>query len=380
MRSIIVITSTRAEYYKLEPIINYLHYSDIFELYLIVCGSHLIHDHGNTVDLINYPIYAKVNTYVYGSNNKIMAESCGLAMTKFPQLFDDINPEAVIIHGDRFDVVSVAVACSLMNIGIIHVEGGELTGTIDEHLRHAITKLAHYHLVSNESSRNRLIQMGEDENRVFVVGCPSYDKMLNLTRNKNNLDNVGGYQFSVNVNEYIIAMYHPVTTNIENSVEEYRHFLTALVETGKRVILFYPNVDNGSKQLIKLINQMGVRNKDNFVVLKSLPFETYVTLLSYSSCIVGNSSSGIREACIFGIPSITIGTRQNRRDISENVTCLDTVDSSQQLTDILNKEYGKRYEPTYLYGKGDSMKRIAEIFENNVMRFEEKQFKDISLN
>lgn len=373
MKKICIFTCNRAEYYKLELLIKYFNKSNNFELYLVVCGSHLIYDFGMTVDLIKYPIYKKVNTLIYGSNNKTMAESCALGMSKFPQLLEEINPDAVIIHGDRFDVISVAISCSLMNICLIHIEGGELTGTIDEHLRHAITKLSTYHFVANEDAKQNLLQLGEIKDNVFVIGCPSYDKISNIDRKTSYLKNIGSYNFSVNKNDYIIAIYHPVTTNIEKCVNDFEDYIDILIEIDKKVVFFYPNVDNGSKRLIKVINQKKIRNNNNFVVLKSLPMDNYITLLSYSACIVGNSSSGIREACIFGTPSISIGTRQNNRIRTQNTIVLDNFDKNV-FKSKLNEIYGKSFPKINLYGKNNTIKLIDNIMNRIELKYKEKNF------
>lgn len=374
MIKICIVTCNRAEYYKLEPIINLIHNSELYELYLIVVGSHLVYDHGNTVDMIEFPIYAKINTLIYSSNNKTMAESCALSMSKLPQIFDDINPDAVIIHGDRFDILSVASTCALMNICLIHIEGGEQTGTIDEHIRHAITKLSTYHFVSNNNAKKLLIQMGENKNDIFNIGCPSYDKIFKINKKIDYLKNLYNTDFSVEENNYILALYHPVTTNLEKTLKEYEIYLNALIETNKKIILFYPNVDYGSKELIRIINRKKLFNNKNFILVKTFPFNIYISLLYYSSCIVGNSSSGIREACIFGIPSITIGTRQNNREISNNTFIIKNLDNKDFLIEKINEIYGKRYEIDNLYGTGNTIEKIDNILKSIELKYKEKTF------
>jgi bifunctional UDP-N-acetylglucosamine 2-epimerase / N-acetylmannosamine kinase len=374
MIKICIVTCNRAEYYKLEPIINLIHNSQLYELYLIVVGSHLVYDHGNTVDMINFPIYAKINTLIYSSNNKTMAESCALSMSKLPQIFDDINPDAVIIHGDRFDVLSVASTCALMNICLIHIEGGELTGTIDEHIRHAITKLSTYHFVSNDNAKKLLIQMGENKNDIFNVGCPSYGKIFKINKNIDYLKNLYDSDFSVEENNYILALYHPITTNLQKTLKEYEIYLNALIQINKKIILFYPNVDYGSKELIRIINRKKLFNNKNFLLVKTFPFNIYISLLYYSSCIVGNSSSGIREACIFGVPSITIGTRQNNRETSDNTFIIKNLDNKDFLIEKINEIYGKRYEIDYLYGDGNTIEKIDNILKSIEFKYKEKTF------
>ena len=376
MKKICIFTNNRADYNKLEPIINYIHNNDNFELYLIVYGSHIIYDYGNTINSIKYPIYEKFNSLMYGNNNKIMAESCGIIMNKVPQILDKISPDAIIIHGDRFDIFPIALCASLMNICLIHIEGGELTGTIDEHLRHSISKLATYHFVCNKNAKKILEQMGEKSNNIFNIGCPSYDKILNLDRKIEYLSNLSGNKYNINLNKnnYILCLYHPVTTNIEESIKNYNILIDSLIKINKKILFFYPNVDNGSKKLVRIINQKKLRNNDNFLLLKTLEFEKYITLLSYCSCIIGNSSSAIREACIFGIPSIVIGTRQKNREISDNVHHLETIETETEMTNNILKLYGKRYKPNYLYGNGNFIKNFSKIINNLELRYKEKTF------
>lgn len=371
MIKIVIVTCNRAEYNKLEPIIEKLNGNNNFNLYLIVCGSHLIYDYGNTIENIKYPIYKTVNSLMYGENRKIMAESVGNMLTKMPQILDDISPDCVLIHGDRFDVLSVAISCSLMNICLIHLEGGELTGTIDEHIRHAITKLANYHFVSSKKAKNILLQMGENTNNVFTVGCPLYDKIKNVKKDTKWLhirDN-----FVVKENDFIICMYHPVTTNIDKSVKDYSKLLQTLVQLDKQVVLFYPNVDTGCKQLVKIINLMGLKNNDNFVLLKNMPFEQYINLLYYCACIVGNSSSGIREASVFGKPSINIGTRQKNREQDSNVHTFENIDTIDLFT-VIESVYGKKYKSSCLYGLEGTNDNIINILNDLDYHNCEKEF------
>jgi UDP-N-acetylglucosamine 2-epimerase (non-hydrolysing) len=371
-RKICLFTCNRAEYCKLEPIIKYLNNSNNYELYLIVTGSHLIYDHGNTVDLIEYPIYSKINTLIYGGNTKIMPESCGLSMIKIPQLLSEINPDGVIIHGDRFDVLSIASTCALMNICIIHFEGGELTGTIDEHLRHAITKLSTYHFVSNINAYKVVEQLGENTNAIFNIGCPSYNSIINLKTNTKYLNNINGSEFNVNEKDYILSIYHPITTNLKKTLIEYEIYIQTLIETNKKVIFFYPNVDYGSKEMIRILNLKKIYNNNNFLLVKSLDNTEYLNLLYFSAVIVGNSSSGIREACIFGIPSITIGSRQSNRTRDLNTITIDKLNKKKHFISKINQIYGHRYNSNPIYGNNSTLQLFNNILNSLDLEYKEK--------
>ena len=369
MKKICVFTSNRADYFKLEPIIKYLNHSPKFELYLIVIGTHLVYDFGPTIELIDYPIYAKVNTILYSDNEKAMAESCSIIMSKTPQLFELINPDAVIIHGDRFDIVGVALTCALMNVCLIHIEGGELTGTIDEHLRHSVTKLASYHLVSNQYAKDILVQMGENPETICIMGCPANDVIINLEKNIKCLD-----EFEIEEKQYLVSIFHPVVTSLEKCLEQYQIFLDALIESKKTILFFYPNIDKGSKQFIRLIRRSGIEKNPYFKCIKTLDFEKYISILNYSGGIIGNSSSGVREACSLGIGSIDIGTRQNNRLKGNNTICLKEINKKIDILDAIEKIYGKRFEPENLYGSGKAIEHFDRFINNVNLKYNEKIF------
>lgn len=369
MKKICVFTSNRADYFKLEPIIKYLNNNSNFKLYLIVIGTHLVYDFGPTVELIKYPIYAKVNTILYSDNEKSMAESCSIIMSKTPQLLDLIKPDAILIHGDRFDIVGVALTSALMNICLIHIEGGELTGTIDEHLRHSISKLATYHLVSNNNAKEILIKMGENPNNIFIMGCPAVDTIINLKKNIKYLD-----EFKIEENKYIISIFHPVVTNLKNCLKQYQIFLDALIESRKTILFFYPNIDKGSKQFIRLIRRSGLEKNKSFKCIKTLDFEKYISILNYSGGIIGNSSSGIREACTLGVGSIDIGTRQNNRLKSENTISLLEINNKNQIIDAINIMYGKKFKQKNLYGSGKAIEKFDYFINNVDFTYKEKNF------
>ena len=246
IKKILVFTCNRAEYSKLEPIIKYLNDSINFELKLIVVGSHLLRDYGFTERFINYKIDYKINTLVNSDSKSMMAESVGLSCSKLPLIFEIENPDAVIIHGDRFDVISIATISALMNTCLIHIEGGERSGTIDDHIRNCISKLASYHLVSNNESKINLIKMNEPDNLIYITGCPLYDKLLNFVPNKE-LDQ------EVKKNNYIICSFHPVTTDLDKSLSDFTKLVETLIEINKKIIIFYPNCDLGTKKFVKIL-------------------------------------------------------------------------------------------------------------------------------
>jgi UDP-hydrolysing UDP-N-acetyl-D-glucosamine 2-epimerase len=246
---------------------------------------------------------------------------------------------------------------------MVHLEGGEITGTIDDNIRHSISKLAQCHLVSTEKARDRLIQMGENPERVYFVGCPLYDKILNIKLDTDYLSDINGN--TLNPREYIICIFHPVCNDFENCLRDFECLISGLLRMKKTVIFFYPNIDNGSKQLIRLIRINNLEQNKDFIFVKNMNVEKYINLLAHSSMIVGNSSSGIREACIFGIPSISIGSRQQNREHSDNVIFIPALRSGGQIYTLMEELYKtkKRFTKNYLYGDGKSIERIIKILK-----------------
>ena len=377
MKKFVVLTCNRAEYYKLEPIIKIIHEAPEMELYLIVSGSHLIYDYGNTIKYIEYPIYTEVNTLVYGANRKIMAESMGMSLNKYPQILQEIDPDACIIHGDRFDVFSMAIAASLMNVPLIHIEGGELSGTIDEKIRHSITKLSNYHIVSNDTARKRVIQMGEKPNRVMNFGCPVYDKLLNFSPNPKVMENINSSGISFREKEYLICIYHPVTTDLDETLANFANLLDILQKVNLNLLMFYPNIDSGSKQLVRMIHQRRFHRQDNIVLVKSFDQLTYLSLLYYCGAIIGNSSSGIRETCAFGIPSLLIGSRQNGRERGDNVIVIKDLENQEKVAGQIQQEFGKRYPPLNLYGDGTFDTKFNYFLQQYQSGTTQKKFYDL---
>lgn len=355
MNKIIVFTSNRADYNKLKIIIDILNESPKYKCYLIVYGSHVIKNMGNTIDVIEHKIHKTINT----QNDKLsMNDTYINGLKDISNIITDIDPDGVIIHGDRYDTLGIAMSCILLNKYIIHVEGGEVSGTVDGKIRHAITKLSNCHLVANEVARKRLLQMGETPESIHITGCPSYDKILSMKMKDDVL-----LEYNISNKGYIMSIYHPVTTNIEKSVAEFDVLLESLVKIDKPVLLFYPNIDDGSDLLRNCINNR-IKDNNNIVLIKNIAFEKYINLIYHSGLMIGNSSSIVRESCIFGVPSILIGTRQDGRVISRYCKKIKDVGTSENLIENMNNMFGKRFPVDYLYGNGKSKEKIKNIFDN----------------
>jgi UDP-hydrolysing UDP-N-acetyl-D-glucosamine 2-epimerase len=346
------------------------------ELILIVTASHLLDDFGKTVRVIEkdgFKIDSVARTVAAGEDLISMVKSVGLCTLELPTLFDLYQPDVVLIVGDRFDALGAAISSALMNIPLAHIQGGEVTGTIDESIRHAITKFAHIHFPATAMSAERITKMGERPDCVFQVGCPSVDIILSIIIDSR--EEVCR-KFNLNPDEpFLIVAQHPVTTEYEFAQQQIRETLKVISELKIQTIMLYPNVDAGSKDIAREIRVFDRDEKLNHVQkYKHILFEDYICLMSHSSCIVGNSSSGIRESCYLGTPAVNIGTRQNRRERGKNVIDVDYDEKEIKKAMLACIKHGKYNPPEYIYGTGNAGRKIAEILSkielNNIIQKE----------
>ncbi|XP_076869313.1 bifunctional UDP-N-acetylglucosamine 2-epimerase/N-acetylmannosamine kinase isoform X2 [Brachyhypopomus gauderio] len=364
-----VATCNRADYSKLAPIMFGLKAQpDRFELEVVVLGSHLIDDYGNTFRMIeqdDFDIGSKLHTIVRGEDEAAMVESVGLALVKLPDVLQRLAPDVLIVHGDRFDALALATAAALMNIRILHLEGGEVSGTIDDSIRHAISKLAHYHAVCTHSAERHLIAMCEDHSRILLAGCPSYDKLLSAHKREDYNDIIKSWLGDhVKEQDYIVALQHPVTTDIKNSIKIYDLMLDALISFNKRTLILFPNIDAGSKEMVRVMRRKGVEQHPNFRAVKHVPFDQFIQLVAHAGCMVGNSSCGVREAGAFGTPVINLGTRQTGRETGENVLHVRDADTQNKIYHALELQFGKRYPCSKIYGDGNAVPRILKFLQS----------------
>ena len=379
MRKICVVTSNRSDYSKLKSVMEEINKREDLELIFIVTASHLLADFGTTINSIKkdgFKIDSVARTIIEGEDPVTMAKSVGLGSLEMPTLLDTYKPDIVLIVGDRFDILPVVISAALMNITIAHIQGGEVTGTIDESIRHVITKFAHIHFPSNKECAERIIKLGEEPSRVFNVGCPATDHLKKIneetTKDLNEFNNT--YFSNINFSEpYLIFIQHPVTSEYEEAGKQIRESLEAISSLKIQTIMLYPNVDAGSTKMMSVIREYEDKKKyPQIFMYKHIEFEDYIKLLKNCSCIVGNSSSGIRESCFFGIPTVNIGTRQNGRQRGENVI---DVDYKRELIKkaIEEKLNNSLYRPEFIYGEGGSGKKIAEVLATIKLKSTQKK-------
>lgn len=308
MKKILFVTGTRADYGKMKPLMQALDSMKEYEVYIFVCGMHLIETFGSTYNEVLKDGYDNVYIAFGITNTNNASINLGSTITNLAGYVENVNPDMIIVHGDRMDALAGATVGALHNIIVAHIEGGELSGTIDESIRHAISKFAHVHFTCTEEAKKRLIQLGEDKNRIFVIGSPDIDVMLS-----SNLPSLkeAKKRYEIDFDNYGILMYHPVTTEYEKAGANAKILVDSVIDSGRNYVVIYPNNDLGSEIIINEYRRF--EDNRNFRVFPSLRFEHFLTLLKNSDFVIGNSSAGIRETGIYGIPAIDIGTRQAGR-------------------------------------------------------------------
>lgn len=368
-RKICVVLTTRGNYAKMKSVMEAVEARDDLELQVIVGGGLILPRYGMTVDRLNngrFKIDRRIHFMVEGENLVAMAKSAGLAVIDFATAFENLRPDLVVVIADRFECLSMAMAASYMNIPLAHVEGGEVSGSIDESVRHAITKLSHVHFPATASAAERIVRMGEDPGSVFAVGNTSLDVIAGMdladVSGLMDLQTVSGVGPVVDLTRpYLVVIQHPVTTEYDENLEHVNQTVAAIRDLNMNTVWIWPNMDAGSDGISKGIRMFRENERPGYIhFFKSLPIEYYAPLLANAACIVGNSSSGIREASFLGTPSVNIGTRQSGRERGKNVVDVD-YDQKAVVRAVGRQLENGRYEPSFIYGKGDAGQKIADI-------------------
>lgn len=373
MKKVCVFVGSRANYSSIKSVMQAVKSHKNLELQVVTGASAILDRFGNVDQLIRKDGFIPNYTFhniVEGENPVTMAKSTGLGLIEMSMILNNLKPDIVVLVGDRFEVMAVAIAAAYMNIQIAHTMGGEVTGTIDESIRHAITKFAHYHFPANNDAKERVIKLGEEEKYVFNVGCPRIDLIKQELKNKIDLNELfesyKGVGEKIDFNQpFLLVSQHPVTTEFGENRQQIEATLEALNEIKMPTVLLWPNADAGSDDISKGIRSFRESRKPSWLqVFKNLPTATYIHLMNQTKCLVGNSSSGIREGAFIGTPVVNIGTRQNKRERSENVIDVDY--DYKQIKDAIHKQinHGK-YSQSDLYGDGSAGKKIADIISEN---------------
>lgn len=384
MRKICVFVGSRANYSSLKSIMREIKLHPDLKLQTILGASAVLDRFGNLENLIKkdgfQPDY-KFHNLIEGESPSNMAKSTGLGLMDATVIFDKLKPDFLVVIGDRFEMMSVTIAAAYMNIRIAHTMGGEVTGTIDESIRHAITKFAHIHFPANEDARKRIIKMGEDKKYVFNVGCPRIDTIAEELKKdskkilKNIFSKYGGVGEKFDLNKpYLLVSQHPVTTEYGENRFQIEQTLKALNELKMPVIMLWPNADAGGDDISKGIRTFREKVNPKWLYLfKNLPINVYIHLMKTTSCLIGNSSSGLRDGAYIGTPVVNIGTRQNNRLSSKNV--INVKYNFKEILKVIKQQirHGK-YKSSNLYGKGNAGKKIAEILSKSQPSVQKKIF------
>lgn len=374
MKKVCVFVGSRANYSSIKSVMIAVQAHPKLELQVILGASAILDRFGRVEDLIRKDGFKPdfiFHNLIEGENPATMAKSTGLGLIDASMILNNLKPDMLVVVGDRFEMMSVTLAAAYMNITIVHTMGGEVTGTIDESIRHAITKFSHIHFPANEDSRQRIIKMGEDEKYVFNVGCPRIDlirqELVNNSHEviKDLFKNYGGVgrEFDLS-SSYLLVSQHSVTTEYNDSRNQIEETLSALEEINLPTIMLWPNADAGGDDISKGIRSYRERNKPLWLYLfKNLPTHIYIHLMNNASCLVGNSSSGLREGSYIGTPVVNIGTRQNRRLRTDNVVQVDY--KSNDIANAIRSQikHGK-YQSSDIYGDGTAGEKIADILAN----------------
>jgi UDP-hydrolysing UDP-N-acetyl-D-glucosamine 2-epimerase len=363
-RKIGVVITARPSYSRIKTALLAITNHPQLELQLIVCASVLSDQYGNICDEIDrdgLQIHAKASTFIEGNNHFSATQSIALGLKKLSILFEDIKPDIIVTIGDRYETISTALAATILHIPLVHVQGGECTGSIDEKIRHAITKLADFHFVATSQAKIRIIRMGENQSTVFHTGCPSIDLLQNL-----------GINATEQQSPYLVVLQHPVTNEYIDTSAQIRSTLQAVHTINLPFYLFTPNPDAGSDIINAEIQDfLKINPQHQCSVLTHIDSASFLQLISKASCVVGNSSVGIRECSFLGVPTVNVGNRQQGRQRGKNV--MDTNYDSSAIKNAIHKQILKdQYPPEHIYGTGFAGKQMAHILSHIELRTSKK--------
>lgn len=372
-RKVLFITGTRADFGKLKPLIRAAGALPGFTSQIFTTGMHMLSRYGSTwEEVVRFGI-GHVHPFVNQSPGDSMDQILSKTISGLSDFIKEGKPDLIIVHGDRVEALAGSAVGALNNILVAHIEGGELSGTVDEILRHAITKLSHLHFVANEQARERLLQMGEVDESIFVLGSPDIDAMESpdLPSLEETLEHYG-----LKSRKYGILIFHPVTTELDSLRREVEVTMQALEEFGLPVIVIESNNDTGADTIKEIYEEYS--NSKSFFFFPSMRFEYFLTLLRNAEFMIGNSSAGVREAPHFGVPAVNLGTRQKNRVVSRLV--LDTQITKTEILENLNKLPELDRTPEKNFGDGKSAERFKEILNKQILwnTSVQKQFKDLS--
>lgn len=355
-RHILFVTGTRADFGKLEPLARKA-CDNGYQITFFVTGMHMLRKFGLTRLEVarheGFDIFEFVNHREGDPQDLILAKT----VTGFSDYLKEVRPDLVVIHGDRVEALACSLVCAMNYVRCAHVEGGEVSGTIDEAFRHCSTKLCHVHLVSSESARDRVIRLGESPDHTFVIGSPELD--FHSAPSEVSLDEVRS-RYEIPTEDYGICIFHPVTSEQDNMGEQAKAFFATLEASDRYFVVILPNNDPGSDDINAVIDRLP---RDRFRVLPSMRFSYFSELLRNARALVGNSSAGVREAPFLGIPSLDVGTRQSNRATGPSISHA-TAEDSDLIGSFLESSWGERFPRNPMFGKGNAADKFLELLDS----------------
>lgn len=364
-RKICVVLVDRANYGRLKPVMQQIQAHPRLALQVVATGTMVLERFHQPIEVVRrdgFDVDGAIYIELEGSTPATMAKSVGFGVLEFASEFQRLKPDVVLVIGDRYEALAAAVAAAYMNICVAHIQGGEVSGSIDESTRHAITKFAHFHFPSTQRSAAYLVRMGENPDTILSVGCPSSDiaRALDTTLPPEIVNRTGSGAVIDVAQPFLLAVFHPTTTEYGDERRHVEELLQALHRVGLPTILLWPNIDAGADHISKAIRIFRDQERPSWLrVLTNLEPENYLKVLSHTACAVGNSSSFVRDASYFGSPVVLVGNRQEGRETGEHVLAVEPVASKIAMAIDSQVAHG-RYAPSTLYGDGHVAGKIAE--------------------
>ncbi|MEQ6123911.1 UDP-N-acetylglucosamine 2-epimerase [Pseudotenacibaculum sp. MALMAid0570] len=373
-KKIVFLTGTRADFGKLKSLMKITQEHQQFDVQIFVTGMHMDAQYGSTVNEIYKSDFKNIATFRNYKEAEHMDRTLAKTIEGFSSFVGEHQPDLIVVHGDRVEALAGAIVGSLNNVLVAHVEGGEISGTVDELIRHSVSKLSHIHLVSNNLAKKRLVQMGELDSSIYIIGSPDLDLMNPKTLPK--LDFVKDY-YEIPFNNYGIAMYHPVTTEYDVIKDHIKIFVDAMLESQENYVLIYPNNDLGTNEILEEYKRLEENNR--FRIFPSLRFEYFLSLLKEAEFVIGNSSAGVREAPYYQVPTVDIGTRQHNR--SQAKTIVNVPHNKAEIVNVIQEIKTKNYAEIDFseFGSGNSDQIFLDLLlSDEIWKVNcQKQFQDL---
>ena len=370
-KKILFLTGTRADFGKLHPLMDIIEDSSNFDCHIFVTGMHTLKKYGSTYNEVTKCYHKKIQIFKNQNYNTSSEKILSNTINGLKKYVQKVKPDMIVVHGDRIETLAGAIVGSFNNILVCHIEGGELSGTVDELIRHAVTKLSHIHFVANTEAKNRLIQLGEIKKSIHIIGSPDIDVMRRETLPT--LEHVKSY-YGIKFSEYAILIFHPVVTELSSISTQINTILSCLRKEKMKFIVVLPNNDPGSEKIFDAYNNL---DSKKFMVFPSIRFQYFLTLLKNANYIIGNSSAGIREAEVYGTPTINIGSRQFNRSSNNNIINISAQKS--KIKNAINQISGKRFLVKNNFGniKNSDKKFIQKLNDKKTWNISiQKQFID----